>query len=74
MNKPVYLKLKPEYEHLKQYKYEYIVYNYTENKNTNNINFTTIPYQHKAFEYLFREVDDYQYEVITEQEFKMEVL
>lgn len=63
--KPVYLRLKPE----KQNKYliKYIVYGHTESKITNNIHFWKTPYP-------WRSLNDDMYDIITEEEFKLEAL
>lgn len=68
--KRVYLKLKPEYENINMYKY--MVYGHTEEKLINNICFLKTSYYRRPIGW--RYTDDEYYDVITEEEFKLEVL
>lgn len=65
MNKLLCLRIKPEYENLKPFKY--IVYNHTENKEIDNIRFYKKPYYERC-------VDDNMYDILSEEEFKLEAL
>lgn len=63
--KLVYLRIKPEYENKNMYKY--LVYNSKKDIDKNNIAFI------KEF-YNFRNINDMWYDIITEEEFKLEAL
>lgn len=62
---PVYLRLKPERQETHLIKY--IVYGHTEDKITKNIHFWKIPH-------IYRSLNSDAYDIITEEEFKLEAL
>lgn len=68
--KRVYLKIKPQYKNIHIYKY--IVYGHTEEKPINNIYFLKTSYYRRPISW--RYTDNKYYDVITEEEFKLEAL
>lgn len=62
---PVYLKLKPKYQHLKHYRY--LAYSQPKDQKINGIRFLKKPYT-------ARNINDFLYYIISEEEFKMETI